>query len=184
MIIAYTRVCVCVYVYIYIYIYIYMCIYNVCVCVLYKTSNENEDMNDGEGMARDIQGNLCCQRDLMRYIYIYKYIYIKLVTAGKGATPLPGLLHFTLDPYLIMLSVKQGDINYPFFFFYFFYYYYIWLNLGLNPGLLNHWQTLYSFDQWPSIGQKEPHIIWYIYERERERNEIQQTEIIKDNLEK
>ena len=28
-----------------------------------------------------------------------------------GATPFPGLLHFTLDPYLIMLSVKQGDIK-------------------------------------------------------------------------
>ena len=26
----------------------------------------------------------------------------------------PGLLHFTLDPYLIMLSVKQGDIKYHF----------------------------------------------------------------------
>ena len=26
----------------------------------------------------------------------------------------PGLLHFTLDPYLIMLSVKQGGIKYHF----------------------------------------------------------------------
>ena len=33
---------------------------------------------------------------------------------GKGATPFPGLLHFTLDPYLIMLSVKQGGIKYHF----------------------------------------------------------------------
>ena len=33
----------------------------------------------------------------------------------EGATPFPGLLHFTLDPYLIMLSVKQGDIKYHFF---------------------------------------------------------------------
>ena len=31
-----------------------------------------------------------------------------------GATPFPGLLHFTLDPYLIMLNVKQGDIKYHF----------------------------------------------------------------------
>ena len=30
---------------------------------------------------------------------------------GEGATPFPGLLHFTLDPYLIMLSVKQGGIK-------------------------------------------------------------------------
>ena len=30
----------------------------------------------------------------------------------EGATPFPGLLHFTLDPYLRMLSVKQGGIKY------------------------------------------------------------------------
>ena len=33
---------------------------------------------------------------------------------GEGATPFPGLLHFTLEPYLIMLSVKQGGIKYHF----------------------------------------------------------------------
>ena len=33
---------------------------------------------------------------------------------GEGATPFPGLLHFTLDPYLILLSVKQGGIQYHF----------------------------------------------------------------------
>ena len=32
----------------------------------------------------------------------------------KDATPFPGLLHFTLDPYLIILSVKQGGIKYHF----------------------------------------------------------------------
>ena len=32
----------------------------------------------------------------------------------EGATPFPGLLHFTLDPYLIKLSVKQGGIKYYF----------------------------------------------------------------------
>ena len=32
----------------------------------------------------------------------------------KDATPFPGLLHFTLDWYLIMLSVKQGGIKYHF----------------------------------------------------------------------
>ena len=30
---------------------------------------------------------------------------------GKGATPFPRLLHFILDLYLIMLSVKQGGIK-------------------------------------------------------------------------
>ena len=33
---------------------------------------------------------------------------------GEGATPFSGLLNFTLDPYLIMLSVKQGGIKYHF----------------------------------------------------------------------
>ena len=34
---------------------------------------------------------------------------------GGGTTPFRDLLHFTLDPsYLIMLSVKQGDIKYHF----------------------------------------------------------------------
>ena len=31
-----------------------------------------------------------------------------------GATPFPGLLHFTLDMYLIMMSVKQGSIKFHF----------------------------------------------------------------------
>ena len=69
------------------------------------------------------------------YIYIYIHIYIKkklkLVTIIEGnpkapfsraTTPMcrgrrysfPGLLYFTLDPYLIMLSVKQRGIKYHF----------------------------------------------------------------------
>ena len=35
-------------------------------------------------------------------------------TLGKGATPFPRLLHFSLDTYLILLSVKQGGIKYHF----------------------------------------------------------------------
>ena len=35
-------------------------------------------------------------------------------TLGEGTTPFPGLLHFTFDTYLIMLSVKQGGIKYHF----------------------------------------------------------------------
>ena len=35
-------------------------------------------------------------------------------TFSGGATLFPGLLHFTLDKYLIMLSVKQGGIKYHF----------------------------------------------------------------------
>ena len=33
---------------------------------------------------------------------------------GEGTTPFPGLPHFTLDTYLILLSVKQGGIKYHF----------------------------------------------------------------------
>ena len=33
---------------------------------------------------------------------------------GEGAIPFSGLLHFTLDTYLIMLSDKQGGIKYHF----------------------------------------------------------------------
>ena len=33
---------------------------------------------------------------------------------GEGATLFPGLLHFTFDPYLIILGVKEGSIKYHF----------------------------------------------------------------------
>ena len=67
------------------------------------------------------------------YIYIHTYkVKVKLATIVEGnlkapfsiaTTPrcrggrysFPGLLYFTLDPYLIMLSVKQGGIKYHFF---------------------------------------------------------------------
>ena len=35
----------------------------------------------------------------------------------EGATPFPGLLHFAFDPYLTMLSAKQGSIKYHFWVF-------------------------------------------------------------------
>ena len=53
----------------------------------------------------------------------------------KSATPFLGLLHFTLYPYFIMVSVKQGSIEYHLFESL------VWLDLGLNSGLPNHWQT-------------------------------------------
>ena len=42
-----------------------------------------------------------------------------IVVEGNQKAPFliatfPGLHHFTLDPYLILLSVKQGDIKYIF----------------------------------------------------------------------
>ena len=62
---------------------------------------------------------------------------LKHLSVGKGANPIPGLLHFTLDPYFIMLSVKQV----PFFESL------VWLDLGLKTGLLNHRRTRYSLFQ-------------------------------------
>ena len=61
------------------------------------------------------------------YIYIYTYMY-KLATVVEGeprppfavelsATPYSSLFHFNLDAYLIILSVKQGDIKYHFYVF-------------------------------------------------------------------
>ena len=33
---------------------------------------------------------------------------------GEGVTPFSRLLHFSLDPYFIMLRIKQGGIKYRF----------------------------------------------------------------------
>ena len=60
------------------------------------------------------------------------------VNVGEDATPFPGLLHFTLDMYLIMLNVKQGGIKYHFWVF-------VMTRLGLKPGLPSHWRTLNIF---------------------------------------
>ena len=40
---------------------------------------------------------------------------IKFEQSREGGTPFTRLLHFTLDPYLIMLSIKQGSTKYDFF---------------------------------------------------------------------
>ena len=68
----------------------------------------------------------------------------------------PGLLHFTLDPYLIMLSVKQGGIKYHFFESL------VWFDLGLNPGLPDHWWTLYSLGQYIWINKMSTNYFLYI----------------------
>ena len=80
---------------------------------------------------------VCLCEDLFMFIresdyFLSYYIYsIKLATIVEGnpkapfsiaTTPrcrggrysFPGLLYFILDPYLIMLSVKQGGIKYHF----------------------------------------------------------------------
>ena len=40
--------------------------------------------------------------------------YLLYPGVREGVTPFPGLLHFTLDTYFILLSVKQGGIKYHF----------------------------------------------------------------------
>ena len=63
------------------------------------------------------------ERGTRIYIYIYIYIYIvnkvELATVVEGdqkdpfsLVTFPGLLHFTLDTYLILLNVEQGGIKY------------------------------------------------------------------------
>ena len=44
--------------------------------------------------------------------FLFSRYYTEVL--GEGATHFPGLLLFTLDPYLIMLSVRQGGIKYHF----------------------------------------------------------------------
>ena len=56
---------------------------------------------------------------------------------SKEVSSTPELFHFTLDTYLILLSVKQGGIKYHFFKSL------VWRDLGLKIGLLDHWWTFY-----------------------------------------
>ena len=103
---------------IYIYIYIYICMY-VYVCIY-----------------------LC----IYAYIYVRLYI-VKLVTSVEGDPK--AHLSIATTPRrrrgrcsITMLTVKEGGIKYLFFESM------VWLDLGLNHGLPNHWWTLYSLDQY------------------------------------
>ena len=53
----------------------------------------------------------------------------------RGHYSFPWIDQFTLDSYLIMLSVKQGFMRYQFFESL------VKLNLGLYPGFLGHWMN-------------------------------------------
>ena len=44
----------------------------------------------------------------------FPFQYLQRPGVEDGATPFPGLLHFTLDPYIIVLSAKQGSVKYQF----------------------------------------------------------------------
>ena len=67
---------------------------------------------------------------LSKYIYIHSKVKLATIVEGNpkaafsiataprcrgGRYSFPGWLYFTLDPHLIMLSVKQGGIKYHFF---------------------------------------------------------------------
>ena len=55
----------------------------------------------------------------------------------EGATPFSRFLHLTLDPYLIKLSVRQGDIKYHFLC--------LWYGSTWDwTRIPDHWRTLYS----------------------------------------
>ena len=66
---------------------------------------------------------LSCLGLLLCNCYLCIAIKVKLANLVEGdskapfsiaITPFPGLLHFTLDPHLIVLSAKQGSIKYHF----------------------------------------------------------------------
>ena len=70
---------------------------------------------------------------------------------GEGATPFPGLLHFTLAPYRIILSVKQSSIKYNF-----------WVHGMTRPGieprspeLLENTLLIRTMAGWYAIKQKK-----------------------------
>ena len=84
---------------------------------------------------------------------------------GEGATLFHGLLHFTLDLYLIMLSVKQGGIKYHFLS--------LWYDSTWDWTPV-HRRTLYWLGQWRfkfgvflllvscHIKVKEPNLPYYL----------------------
>ena len=55
-----------------------------------------------------------CSQGLPKSSLFYKLLHWGI---GEDTTPFPGLLHFTLETYLIMLSVKQGGIKHSFWVF-------------------------------------------------------------------
>ena len=93
---------------------------------------------------RTVYKLLLLDRNTWNQVCANQWLIIKLATrrlpfqyllhrdVGEGAPPFPGMLPFTLDMYLILLSVKQGGIKYHFLKFL------VWRELGLNPGIPDH----------------------------------------------
>ena len=93
------------------------------------TEDLPEAMNDREKWRERVRDIRASGSTWWLYIYIYIYVKLAILVEGDpkapfsiaitarckgGSTSFPSLLHFTLNPYLIMLSVKQGAIKYHF----------------------------------------------------------------------
>ena len=144
------------------FLYFYFCIYNKVLQATHSWYKKDYKI---------IQFVDMCQSKAIKIAEIIKYA-VRLVTlvesdpkdpfsiavyrsVGEGATPFPGILHFTLNPYLIM---KRG-IGYHFEFF-------VWLDLGLN-SLSRRVQFAHGPGDLGSIlGQVIPKIkngSWYLF---------------------
>ena len=62
-------------------------------------------------------------------------------SGGCYSIPRIVLLYAWSSPYSAEYLAKRNQV--PFFESL------VWFHLGLNPGLPDHWRTLYSLDQWP-----------------------------------
>ena len=64
-------------------------------------------------MTRTVLVFMMCYLDIFPGFIpaLVSFRYLLHPSVGEGATNFPGLHHFTLDPYLIMLSVKQVGIK-------------------------------------------------------------------------
>ena len=110
-------------IYIYVYIYIYICIHiytKMLRAILNKSWRQHPTKLRLYGhippitktiQVRWIRHVVHCWRSRQELI-TYKLLWTP--SHGRAKAGRPRLFHFTLDPYLIMLSVKQGAIKYHF----------------------------------------------------------------------
>ena len=56
-----------------------------------------------------------------------------------------------------MMNVKQGKHQVPFFVSL------VWLDIELNPGLPDHWWTLYPLVQWPGKEREINKVILFVF---------------------
>ena len=80
------------------------------------TRKELRQMDQRIKKLMNIHKDLHSTDDIIFYFFIFEDDQKAPFSIGVGesATPFPELLHFTLDMYRILLSVKQGGIKYHF----------------------------------------------------------------------